>query len=186
MGVSQLQGTPWHIEYLKKDEADKDEKRRHKNRCKYYKHFNKCKLTNIHDKCFGSNNCRDYKEDLELKEKNKFEPVDVDKEKQRKRLAQIQAKNEKSRKVHKLKVGLSFELEDLQTGELIKYKIVEKDDEDIFDNKITADSPIALKVAQVGKDDLINIETRNSKIEYKLIKVFYDNQKRGRGKNKKR
>lgn len=171
MGISRLQGTPWHIEYLKKDESSKDEKRRHKNRCKFYKHYNECKLTNIHDRCFGSNNCRDYIENPELKEKN-FEPIDVDKEKRQKRIAQLQAKNEKHKKIRKLKIGDSFELEDIKTGEVLRYIVVKKENEDIFNDKITADSPLALKVAQAKKNDLIYIDTKYSKVEYKLLKKF--------------
>ena len=157
---------------MKKDEFDKEEKRRHKNRCKFYIHYNECKLTNIHDRCFESNNCRDYKEKPELKEKNNFEPVDVDKEKLNKKINQIKSKNEKRKKIQKFRIGLSFELEDTKTGEVIRYTVVKKEDKDIFDDKITADSPIALKVAQAHKNDLIHIETKYSKVEYKLLKII--------------
>lgn len=168
MGISQLQGTPWHIEYLKKDEDDKEEKRRHKNRCKFYKHYNNCKLINIHDRCFGSNNCRDYEEKTKENGK-KFEPIDIDRENQKKKIAKIKAKSEKQKKVIKLKVGTSFKVKDVKTNEIIEYTIVSKEDEDIFDCKITADSPLALKVAQSKNRDLIFIETKNSKIIYRLL-----------------
>ena len=54
----------------------------------------------------------------------------------------------------------------------MQYTVVKKDDEDIFDDKITSDSPIALKVAQAHKNDLIHIETKYSKVEYKLLKII--------------
>lgn len=174
MGIGHLQGTPWHIEYLKKNETDKEEKRRHKNRCKFYKHYNECELINIHDRCFGSNNCLDYKEKPELKEKNKFEPIDVDKEKQKKKIKQLKSKSEKpkNKKKHKFGIGRSFELEDINTGEIIKYTLVKKEDEDIFNDKIRVDSPLALKVAQANKNELICIETKYFKVEFRVIKIL--------------
>lgn len=53
MGVSKLQGTPWHIENLSKNDD-----RRHKAWCIYYKNGN-CSHYNY--KCPGSKNCTKYK-----------------------------------------------------------------------------------------------------------------------------
>ncbi len=61
MGISQLEGTPWHIEKAHRNENDD---RRHRNRCKYY---SKEKCTKLGYKCYGSAHCIYY---IEVKEKN--------------------------------------------------------------------------------------------------------------------
>lgn len=55
MGVSNLQGTPWHVEQVHRKEGDD---RRHKSRCLFYNPITKqCK---DRWKCNGSRYCRDY------------------------------------------------------------------------------------------------------------------------------
>jgi hypothetical protein len=62
MGRSNLQGTPWHYEYLSKPS---NENRRYKGRCKHYIYptSNKPGLCDInYIKCMGSSKCNKYKE----------------------------------------------------------------------------------------------------------------------------
>lgn len=55
MGVRNLQGTPWHVEQVHRNEGDD---RRHKSRCMFYNPITKqCK---DRWKCNGSRYCRDY------------------------------------------------------------------------------------------------------------------------------
>lgn len=49
MGISNLQGTPWHIETIRKNES---EPRRHRSRCAYYH-----PLLKINKQCHGSRRC---------------------------------------------------------------------------------------------------------------------------------
>lgn len=62
MGINKLQGVPWHIESLKKNDE-----RRHKNWCT---HYNKGKCDLYERKCSGSKNCDNYV-DNESHERNK-------------------------------------------------------------------------------------------------------------------
>lgn len=56
MGVSNLQGTPWHLERFHRVEGDE---RRYKGRCKYYcDSNNQCAKRN--GKCIGSGQCEEY------------------------------------------------------------------------------------------------------------------------------
>ena len=65
--LSQLEGTSWHVGYIKMSE---DDERRHKSRCKYYDD-GFCDY-NI-NKCRGSSHCQHYREiSLEKKEKTKL------------------------------------------------------------------------------------------------------------------
>ncbi|MBR6821704.1 MAG: hypothetical protein IKM87_00885 [Clostridia bacterium] len=53
-----ITGTPWHPEYLKRDEEDK---RRHRSRCRYYdKKGSYCNKGLV--KCLGSSHCEFYEE----------------------------------------------------------------------------------------------------------------------------
>lgn len=52
-----INGTPWHVETLHKDE---DDDRRHRSRCAYYNKDHMC--TYYATKCIGSNKCDAYKE----------------------------------------------------------------------------------------------------------------------------
>ena len=59
MGVRHLQGTPWHVEKIGREEGDP---RRDKRKCKYYRkgEYNTCEY-NI-DACKGSAHCGNYVE----------------------------------------------------------------------------------------------------------------------------
>ena len=66
MGVRNLTGSPWHLEYLKKKESDS---RRHRSRCK---HFNQtshsCNI--LARRCYDSSHCSHY-----FEKERKDEPV---------------------------------------------------------------------------------------------------------------
>ena len=70
--VSELTGTPWHVEKLTRGEGDE---RRHKSRCIYYrKPDSYCKYQYI--KCSGSRYCKYYKA-KEIEELPKYEDTPV-------------------------------------------------------------------------------------------------------------
>ncbi|MDR0879690.1 MAG: hypothetical protein LBN09_03190 [Clostridioides sp.] len=56
MGVNRMQGTPWHVETIKRRNGGR---RRHISRCKYYDGKN---CTKNMFKCFGSAHCGSYRE----------------------------------------------------------------------------------------------------------------------------
>lgn len=72
--VSELAGTPWHVEKLTRNKGDE---RRHKSRCIYYrKKDSYCKYQYI--KCIGSRYCQYYKAKV-VKEDNKNTDVAISK-----------------------------------------------------------------------------------------------------------
>ena len=80
MGVSNLQGTPWHVEQVHRKEGDD---RRHKSRCLFYNPITKqCK---DRWKCNGSRYCRDY------------EPLSEEELAEEKRIAQEKLEEKKRR-----------------------------------------------------------------------------------------
>ncbi len=67
MGINQLQGTPWHLEKVHRNE---DDDRRYKGRCRHYFDSNDhCSLRS--GRCMGSAHCDEYEamSDAEFKEK---------------------------------------------------------------------------------------------------------------------
>ncbi len=56
MGVSNLEGTPWHVERMHREEGDE---RRHKKRCKHYSQKDNFCTHNIL-RCKGSAHCDSY------------------------------------------------------------------------------------------------------------------------------
>ena len=56
MGISHMQGTPWHVEGMNLNEG---EDRRHRSRCVYY---NNHRCTSLGRKCIGSSHCPIYEE----------------------------------------------------------------------------------------------------------------------------
>ena len=67
--LSQLEGTSWHLEYIKMSE---DDKRRHKNWCKYYDE-GFCNF-NI-DKCRRSSHCQHYVEATHKPKEERIEEI---------------------------------------------------------------------------------------------------------------
>lgn len=69
MGISRLQGTPWHLEQYHREEG---EDRRYKGRCRHYEYeSDRCAFG--FTKCKGSAHCMEYDalSDEEFKEKQK-------------------------------------------------------------------------------------------------------------------
>lgn len=70
MGISQLQGTPWHLEQMHRKEGDD---RRHKSRCKFYNPITKqCK---DRWECRGSRYCQEYEQLSEVAFRQRQEDI---------------------------------------------------------------------------------------------------------------
>lgn len=135
MSYNKINGTPWHVGTLKKNDD-----RRHKSRCKYYNSNNSC---GYFEKCIGSSHCQYYRERTPQDEifKNKHDE-------------NSKTNNKKTVNYRKyFVVGDSFLLLNVDNGELLNYKIVSKANESKSYLKIVCDDPLANKVirSKVGK-----------------------------------
>lgn len=135
MSYKKINGTPWHVGTLKKNDD-----RRHKSRCKYFNSNNSC---GYFEKCIGSSHCQYYRERTPQDE--------IFKNKQDEKAKTNNKKNVNYRKY--FLVGDSFLLLNVDNGELLNYKIVSKANESKRYLKIICDDPLANKVirSKVGK-----------------------------------
>jgi len=68
--VSRMEGSPWHVGYLKMNEWDS---RRDKRDCNYF-HENHCKIHN--ERCIGSSHCPEYKTNKKSNTNHKPSPAE--------------------------------------------------------------------------------------------------------------
>ncbi|MDU5324305.1 MAG: GreA/GreB family elongation factor [Peptoniphilus harei] len=68
----------------------------------------------------------------------------------------------------KLNIGDTFKLKDLETGEILDFKIVEELDEDISRNKISNDYLLAIEVANSKRNELIKIQGNE---KFKILQI---------------
>jgi transcription elongation factor GreA len=69
--------------------------------------------------------------------------------------------------------GVTVEIENLETEERKKYKIVGDDEADFKLNKISLNSPIARGLIGKREGDEVKIETPKGVVEYEVMKVLY-------------
>ncbi len=152
MGVNRLNGSPWHLEYAYANHEE-NEPRRHKKRCKYYLHNNECSYEGQY-RCCGSSRCDVYLEkrprSIRTKEKQKYEVTVIKEEK-------------------RLDLGSIIKVKEGKTNEVMFFHIVNKKDEDFLNNKICANSPLAVEVARSEIGDIIQV---NDHAKYKVLEII--------------
>ncbi len=145
-----MQGTPWHIGYVK---ASDD--RRHRSRCIYFIPKRGCKLIG---NCCGSSHCEKYKEEQDTKIKlNNVNETYEPKSKGATHLIKNTVNNKKPVKGNKkgIKVGDTVELVDPIDGFEIKVQIVGTGKACLEDGKISVDSPIGKAVLGKRRGDMV-------------------------------
>jgi transcription elongation factor GreA len=70
--------------------------------------------------------------------------------------------------------GAIVEIENLDTAEKRKYKIVGPDESDIKDGKISVMSPIARALIGKKVGDEVAVSTPSGEVEYEVIKISYE------------
>lgn len=71
----------------------------------------------------------------------------------------------------KITLGSSFVLRDEAQGEEMEYTIVSAQEEDIFENKISSESPVGQAVIGKRRGQVINVKTPMGQLKYKIIKI---------------
>lgn len=70
-----------------------------------------------------------------------------------------------------VKLGAKVRLRNLKTKEEIEIRIVNSQEADIFENKISADSPIGKAVLERSVDDEVVVRTPSGIIKYKIMTI---------------
>lgn len=69
----------------------------------------------------------------------------------------------------KLKVGKKFTIEDMDTHEISKYTIVEREQQDVVKGLISNNSPIARKVSESLAGDIIELSSGDKTFKFKIL-----------------
>jgi len=74
----------------------------------------------------------------------------------------------------KVVFGATVKIENLDTGEIKKYKIVGPDESDISKGKISILSPIARALVGKKVGDCVIVNAPNGEIEYEILEISFD------------
>ena len=69
--------------------------------------------------------------------------------------------------------GATVQLEDLDSGAMVRYQIVGEDEADLKLSKISIGSPIALAMIGKSAGDVVEVQAPSGKREYEIIDVLY-------------
>ena len=73
----------------------------------------------------------------------------------------------------KVVFGATVEIEELETGKLVKYQIVGEDEANIKEGRISIGSPIARALIGKEVEDTVVVKAPGGNIEYEIISVEY-------------
>ncbi len=73
----------------------------------------------------------------------------------------------------KVVFGATVEIEDLDSGKLVKYQIVGEDEANIKEGRISVGSPIARALIGKEVEDVVTVKAPGGNIEYEIISVEY-------------
>lgn len=72
---------------------------------------------------------------------------------------------------HIVKVGRKVELKDLETGEVLEYKLVGSAEADPTDQKISNESPVGKAILGGKAGDVVDVEVMDNVIQYEILNV---------------
>jgi transcription elongation factor GreB len=91
-----------------------------------------------------------------------------------KRLESLKVAEEKPSDPSAIYFGALFELENADSGELVRYRIVGPDETDAAQGWISVDSPLARAVLRKRVDDEFEVELPLGKTSFVVVSVSYD------------
>lgn len=83
--------------------------------------------------------------------------------------AEVQSDDEISTKV--VSLGASVTLLDVETKEEETYRLVNQNEEDIFENRLSKDSPIGKAIEGKKKGQVVEVTTPVGSFKYKIVKI---------------
>lgn len=71
----------------------------------------------------------------------------------------------------RVSVGVQVELQDLSLDDKMEYLLVSSQEEDIFKNKISSESPVGAAIMGHKKNDVVTVKTPVGDIQYKILAI---------------
>lgn len=87
------------------------------------------------------------------------------------KLRNAQIVEEKDIKKDQVRLGLTVSLKEVKSGDEVTYKLVSESEADIFENKISADSPLGGALLGNKVNDVVEFEAPLGLMKYKILKI---------------
>lgn len=71
----------------------------------------------------------------------------------------------------KVKIGAVVKLKDEETGEEDEYTLVSSKEADLFENKISTESPVGSAILGKSKGQTVDVRTPAGTLKYKIVKI---------------
>ena len=71
----------------------------------------------------------------------------------------------------KVKIGAVVKLRDEETGEEDEYILVSSKEADLFDNKISTESPVGSAILGRSRGQVVDVKTPSGTLKYKIVKI---------------
>ncbi|MDD2393412.1 MAG: transcription elongation factor GreA [Eubacteriales bacterium] len=71
----------------------------------------------------------------------------------------------------KVKIGAVVKLKDEETGEEDEYTLVSSKEADLFENKISTESPVGSAILGKSKGQTVDVRTPSGTLKYKIVKI---------------
>ncbi len=71
----------------------------------------------------------------------------------------------------KISLGSTFDLRDEETKEVETYVLVNANEEDIFENRLSKDSPLGVAILGKKKGNVVEVSTNAGTFKYKIMKI---------------
>lgn len=75
----------------------------------------------------------------------------------------------------KVTIGAKIKIRDEETGEEEEYTLVSAKEANIFENKISTDSPIGISIVGKRKGQVVDVKTPIGTLKYKIVKISKPN-----------
>ncbi len=71
----------------------------------------------------------------------------------------------------KVKIGAVVKLKDEETGEEDEYTLVSSKEADLFENKISTESPVGSAILGKSRGQVVDVKTPSGTLKYKIMKI---------------
>lgn len=71
----------------------------------------------------------------------------------------------------KVKIGAVVKLKDEETGEEEEYTLVSSKEADLFENKISTESPVGSGILGKSRGQIVDVKTPSGTLKYKIMKI---------------
>ena len=90
------------------------------------------------------------------------------------KLARAQVIDPSGQNPDKVRFGATLELEDIQTGEKVRYRIVGEDEADVREGLISVTSPVAQALMNREVNDEVTVRVPKGTREFEILEIRFD------------